>query len=166
MIRHIFLCIMLFHTALASAGPLIGRSFLYTEAGAIRIDVREVGKYHATSLFIDCVRNCKKNIHYREYIALSLVSMSILSDNTNHVFLFWGGGVAYSASIYEINRKGVKKIFDQGIRGYPQYFLDDLGHEMLITYDQGPTEDLSKLYKQTWYWDGQKFRKGKYVRLH
>lgn len=132
----------------------------------MRVDVREVSPYGAQTMFIDCIRNCYRPLHYKELVGTSLLSMTILNDNTDHIFMNWVGGSAYHIYVYKIDANGVSKIFEHSSRGAGQYYIDEKGTETIISYDRGLADKPGRVFQQTWLWDGHSFRKGKRLRLH
>lgn len=147
------------------AQNLIARLQPEFDVGKIRIDFLRGEDSQPVTVKISCISRCKRHINYKGEVFNYFLSVSVLGNKSDRIYTSWTGATRNGVIIYRVSSAGVKVVFDKISQLAAVFHIDEYGHETLTTSDQGPTESSSRLFQQDWYWDGEKYRKGKRLRL-
>ncbi len=112
------------------------------------------------TLTIRCVRGCGKSIVYTENTSNHPIAAFSLRDDSPQIITYWTGGSAGWVRIYEVSTTGIKKIFDQATRNFPQIAMAEDGSPVIIlgNRDDPHPEGTFETHGQIWQWDGDEYR--------
>ncbi len=143
---------------------LLDRVTGYVGNATYRIDITEDSDLARAALprhvAIRCIDGCATPVSYHEDLSEMPISAFRLWDGTSRFVTIWATGAAYLVMIYDVSPKGVRKVMQQGTRGWPQFVYLPNGSEGVILQEMGDgpwTDHQMPLRPVLWKWDGQHY---------
>jgi hypothetical protein len=122
---------------------------LSLDDGAYRVATDEVG-----TLSIRCLAQCTATRPFEDKVGLNLMGIAKPVDTLSLVFVTWASGSSYRTTVYSIERRIIRKVFDQYSVGGTE-IGGVISGKLVIRNTQYLSERSRKTIIRSWTWHPQ-----------